>query len=815
MRVRLAWATTLSLLAFFSTLRADYQFLGDVLSGEHAAQGMILHCSGGHILHVEFLQPGVFRVTLERSAETEPLLDYALVPLEFPPVQIQFTENTGSFALHTTELTLEIAKNPCRLTVRDTEGTIINQDDAGMGIGWDGPEVRCWKTITPDEKFLGLGLKSGDVNKRGREYVMWNADWPAYEWRTDPLYQSIPFFVGIRAGEAYGIYLNNSYRTHFNMGAGNARYSSFWAEQGRLDYFFIYGPHISDVVERYTDLTGRASMPPLWSLGYQQCRYSYFPDTEVLRIAETFREKQIPADVIYLDIHYMDGFRVFTWNSERFPNPKGMLQKLTGMGFHVVTIIDPGVKADSNYAVAREGLENGYFVRYPDGETYVGEVWPGRSYFPDFSKPQTRVWWGNHVGDWLAQGISGCWNDMNEPAVWGQAFPLETVFDDEGRISSHKKLHNLYGFLMVRATYEGALRKFPDKRPFVLTRAGFAGEQRYTSVWTGDNVASFDQLELGIRMLQGLSVSGVPFVGTDVGGFIGTPSRELFARWIQVGAFSPFFRTHTEYGSNEQEPWSFGENVEAIAKNFISLRYRLLPYFYSLFYEATQTGAPLIRPLCWSDQTDERAYDHAFQQQFFVGDKLMVAPVTREGQYLKEVYLPQGKWLDWNTQTVYDGGQTVIVHTPWEVLPTFLREGAIIPMQDVIQHTGETPPSRICVEVFPSSSEEGRFVLYEDDGESFDYRNGEYRTTEWVCRRSGKETQLSQTRPHDGYALRRVLEIHLRAFEHEPQSVTLNDKPLTEISHEAAGSGFFYDGDSHILTVRFPDDRAKWQMSVK
>jgi alpha-glucosidase len=795
-------------------LHAGYEFLGAVQSVERFAQGVNLHCDGGNGLRVEFLQPQVFRVILERTNETELLLDYPLVPFDFPPVSVQFSDNEAACVLCTAELTVEIAKQPCRLTVRDRNGTVINQDDAGMGIGWDGPEVRCWKTIAPDEKFLGLGLKSGDVNKRGREYVMWNADWPAYEWRTDPLYQSIPFYTGVRGGQAYGIFFNNSYRSRFNMGAGNVRYASFGADQGRLDYFFIYGPRIADVVKRYTDLTGRASLPPLWSLGYQQCRYSYFPDSEVLRVAQTFREKNIPADVIYLDIHYMDGFRVFTWNNERFPDPKSMLNQLAGMGFHVVTIIDPGVKADSQYSVAREGLEQNCFVRYPDRQTYVGEVWPGQSYFPDFSKPETRAWWGGHVGEWLAQGIAGCWNDMNEPAVWGQAFPLETVFNDDGRVANHKKHHNLYGYLMARTTYEGAIRKFPDRRPFVLTRAGFAGEQRYTSVWTGDNVASFDQLELGIRMMQGLGVSGVPFVGTDVGGFINTPSPELFARWIQVGAFSPLFRTHTEYNSSDQEPWSFGENVEAIAKDYISLHYRLLPYFYSLFYEATQTGAPLIRPLCWNDQTDDRAYDGAFQQQFFVGDKLMIAPVTREGQYLKEVYLPAGKWLEWNTQTVYDGGQTVVVKAPREVLPIFLREGAIIPAQDVVQHTGQTN-AHLFLDVFPPVTGESRYVQYEDDGESFNYRNGEFRTTEWSCRRNAGEIYLSQTTLHDGYAAHHDCEIKFRDVLNEPRIITLDGKPLAKISADSVSSGCFYQPDKHTLTLRFAGDRAKWQVRIK
>lgn len=795
-------------------LFAGYQFLGNVQSLERLPQGVTVTCDGNHRLKIEFLRPEMFRVTLALNGETPEVLDYAILPFDFAPVSVQFSESETGSTLKTTALLLEISKRPCRLTVRDLKGFILNQDDAGMGIGWDGSEVRCWKTITPDEKFLGLGEKTGDVNKRGREYVMWNADWPAYEWRTDPLYQSIPFYIGLRGGQAYGIFFNNSYRTHFNMGASNNRFASFWAEGGPFDYIFFYGPSIADVVEDYTSLTGRMPLPPLWSLGYQQCRWSYFPESEVMTVAQTFREKKIPADAIYFDIHHMDGYRVFTWDPNRFPQPGQMLGKLNSMGFHAVTIIDPGVKADSTYRVAQEGLSGSHFVRYPDGETYIGEVWPGPSYFPDFSNPQTRDWWGGHVGDWLALGVSGVWNDMNEPAVWGQAFPLETVFHDEGRFADHKKHHNLYGFLMAKATYEGALKRFPDRRPFILTRAGFAGEQRYTAVWTGDNVASWDQLELGIRMMQGLGVSGVPFVGTDVGGFIGTPSKELFARWVQFGALSPLFRTHTEYGSNDQEPWSFGENVEGIARDYISLRYQLLPYMYSLFHESSLTGAPPIRPLCWNDQADERTFEWAFQQQVFLGDKLMAAPVTREGQYLKEVYLPRGQWVNWNSGSVYSGGQTVIVKAPLEVMPMFLREGAIIPMQDVLQHTGETS-SYLYLDMFPSRIEEAEYTLYEDDGESFEYRNGKYRTTQWTCARTDKETRITQTRPHDDFARSRELELRLYGWDAEPHAVSLSGKTLTKTAKDRAGSGFFFDTARNVLTVRFADDKAEWRLTIR
>jgi len=796
-------------------LHAAYEFLGNAQRCTGTTAGVTVVCENGHALEVTFLKPEMIRVTLHRQGQTEALLDYPLAKTEWPPLQTKSSESDSLYTMRSAALVVEIHKTPCRITIKNLLGQVLCEDEAALGMGWDGNEVRCWKKIVPDEKFLGLGEKTGNINKRGQEWVMWNSDTPAYGWSTDPIYQSIPFFIGIRERQAYGLYFNNSYRTRFNMGASTSRYYSFSAERGHLDYFFFAGPKPADVLEQYTDLTGRAPLPPLWSLGFQQCRYSYFPDKEVLRIANTFREKQIPADVIYLDIHYMDGYRVFTWNKDRFPDPQKMLKQLADLNFRVVTIIDPGVKVDTAFRVCREGLAGNHFVTYPDGQTYIGEVWPGPSYFSDYSRSSTRAWWGGLVGEWLKNGVSGIWNDMNEPAVWGQAFPLETRFDDEGRGTDHKKMHNLYGFLMARATYEGALKAEPNERPFILTRAGFAGEQRYTAVWTGDNIASWDHLELGIRMLQGLSVSGVPFVGTDIGGFIGMPSSELFARWIQVGSLSPLCRAHTEYGTPDKEPWAFGERVEDISRNYISLRYRLLPYFYSLFYEASQTGAPLWRPLCWNDPADNNTWDWANQQEFFVGENLLAAPVTRENQYLKKVYLPRGWWLDWSDETVYEGGQTITVETPLEKMPIFLHEGAIIPLQDVKQHTADAASNRLTLEIYPAIHESG-FTLYEDDGRTFDYENGEYRLTQWACQRTGDEVRINQTRPHDRYSIPdRPLQLRIHAVDKAPGFVTLEGKPLEQAAVEKTQSGYQYDSEKRILTIVFPDARAAWRLIVQ
>lgn len=798
---------------------SGYEFLGDLVSFERTETGITLRCEPGADLAIRFLAPGVFRVTLDRPGIDELPLEWPVAVDPAEPVELDVTEDDTRLLVRSAEIDLAIGRTPCRLSVLDKSGAVISADDPGLGIGWDGNEVRVWKSIAEDERFFGLGEKTGDLDKRGGEWVMWNSDTYAYGPDTDPVYQSVPFFIGLRDGRAYGVYLNNSHRSVFNMGAGNHRYYSFAAEGGALDYVFFHGPTIPRVVERYTALAGRTPMPPGWALGNQQSRWSYYPQAEVLRIARTFREKAIPADVIYLDIHYMDGFRVFTWDRDRFPDPEGMLAELEEMGFKVVTIIDPAVKEDPEYAVARQGLDGDHFVRYPDGEVYVGSVWPGRSYFPDFSRAGTRDWWGGHLAGMLDQGVDGFWNDMNEPAVWGKAFPLEVVMEDEGRRSSMKRMHNLYASLMARATVEGWRRHRPDTRPFVVTRAGFAGIQRHATVWTGDNVASWEHLELGIRMLLGLGLSGVPFVGMDVGGFVGTPSPELFARWIQVGAFTPFFRTHTAINTPAQEPWAFGEHVEEIARSAIELRYRMLPSLYSLFREAHETGAPILRPLFWHHPGDSTAYGPESQSQFLVGERLLVAPVTREGHRARTVHLPAGEWLHLASETVYEGGRSVVVDAPLEEIPMFLGAGGILFTREARPFVQPGPAGALTLEVFPGE-EPAETALYEDDQVSLDYERGIYRLTRYETVRRADGITLTRQVEHDRFAVPdRLLTVRFHAVDEPPRAVAVEDRALERMDPERADrrdtEGYAHDPDRRVLTVRFRESGARQTVEVR
>lgn len=797
------------------TASAQYRFLGDLRSYQRVPSGVTLRCAPAMELELRFLTPTMIRVTLRRPGYNEPLLDHAIAKTSWSPVAVRVTEDRHQLTLHSDSMALLVHRRPCRIDLLDPSGKPVVQHDSAMAIGWDGNEVRSWQRIAKGERFFGLGEKTGDVDKSGKEWVLWNSDNFGYGPEVDPLYQSIPFFVGLRDGLAYGIYFNNSSRTTFNFGAGNHRYSSFAADQGPLDYVLIYGPSVPQVVERYTELTGRMPMPPRWALGYQQSRWSYTPAAEVLRIARTFREKRIPADVLYLDIDYMDGYRVFTWDPKRFPDPPGMLRELGGMGFKVVTIIDPGVKEDTAYDVAREGLAGDHFVRYPDRSLYVGSVWPGRTYFPDFSKPNTRTWWGGHLGRLLETGVDGIWNDMNEPAVWGRAFPLEVVMEDGGRRSSQKRMHNLYGLLMSRTAYEGLRRAQPNRRPFVLTRAGFSGVQRYSAVWTGDNVASWEHLALGVRIMLGMGLSGLPFIGTDVGGFVGAPSPELFARWVQLGAYTPFFRTHTSANTPDQEPWSFGEKVEEISREVITRRYQLLPYLYTLFWEAHHSGSPVMRPLFWHYQQDSMVYQPEYQHQFLLGERLLVAPVMREGATMSRVYLPAGRWLHLDSDTVYQGGQAVAVDAPVERIPTFLAAGGILPTQEPVQYVGDEVARILTLDVLPAP-EPASFELYEDDGVSHDYESGKYRLTRFEVARRGGEIVAARELGHAEYNVPAgMLRLRVHDVGTAPRSVTLDGRVLAESGAKGTGEGYRYDSTHRIVTVRVQEAGRRQEIRLR
>ena len=694
--------------------------VGTVMQREVQGQRVLLQTANAHI-ELSVYSPSVVRVRIDKQALGR---DFSYAVVGKPQAaRTSVTEDGKELVLSTDALRVRVTKQPFSIAFTTLDGNVINQDEPGLATSWVGDEVATYKTMQDGERFIGLGEKTGNLDRRGSAYTNWNTDAYRYLPGDDPLYASIPFYIGIHHGLNYGIFFDNSYRTDFNFGASNNRFSSFSAHGGEMNYYFIYHPRVADIIGSYTALTGRMPLPPLWSLGYQQNRYSYFPDTEVLRIAHTLREKRIPADGITLDIHYMDAYKLFTWDKTRFADPSAMTARLAAMGFKTTVIVDPGIKVEKGYGAYERGIKDDVFIKYPDGANYTGEVWPGWCHFPDFTSDKGRAWWRKEVKTYAGAGVAGLWNDMNEISTWGQRMPSNVLFDFDGAQTTHNQAHNVYALEMTRASYEG-MKAATGQRPFMLTRAGFAGLQRYSAIWTGDNRAEEDHMLLGVRLLNSLGLSGVPFTGMDVGGFTGVPTPSLYARWMQIGAFNPYFRNHSAFNTKAAEPWSFGEDVEGIARRYIGLRYRLMPYLYSAFHDAAATGEPVMRSLAIDYTHDAKVYDPAFQNQYMFGRAFLVAPFESTREYGK-VHFPAGQWYDLYTDAVQAGGQDSVVELSVAKLPVYVKGSSIVPVQSLVQSTSEKPAATLAIHVYKGDTDNSA-TYYEDDGSSFAYEKGAY-----------------------------------------------------------------------------------------
>jgi alpha-glucosidase len=683
------------------------------------------------ILEVRVVNDRVFRFRYAADGTFHRDFSYALVnDLPEGLASLSAFDDGESIGIITKQVKCFINKETLHVKMTDLKGVVINEDEAGFHwqhyLTKGGKIVYCSKRIQQDEVFFGLGDKPTNLQIRGKRFENFGTDAYAYGADTDPLYKNIPFYYGLHHGKGYGIFFDNTFRTIFDFGAERPDVNSFWARGGEMCYYFIYGPELLDVSREYAALTGKPELPPLWALGYHQCRWSYFPDTKVKSVAEEFRKRNIPCDVIYLDIDYMEGFRCFTFSKEYFPEPAKLTKELDDMGFKTVVIIDPGIKVDPEYNIYVDGLAKDVFCRRQDGALMEGDVWPGKCVFPDFTNPRVRDWWSNLFGVLTDNGVAGVWNDMNEPAVFEiGTFPEDVRHDYDGESCSHRKAHNIYGHMMAKATFEGLKKFLMPRRPFVITRSAYSGIQKWSSVWTGDNAATWEHLHIASQQCQRLSISGISFAGSDVGGFIGEPDGELYTRWVQMAAFHPFMRTHS--ASNEtgfdQEPWSFGAQYEAICKKFIQMRYRLLPYIYTTFWQNARYGTPMLRPLSFIDQHDIET--HQRNNEFMLGDHLLICPVTTRGAREIQTYLPSGGWYhNWDDQ-YHAGSRELRISAPLRQIPLFIREGAVVPTWPQMQYVGEKQVKEITLHVYYKEGDESS-NLYLDDGENMGYKSGHY-----------------------------------------------------------------------------------------
>jgi alpha-glucosidase len=665
-------------------------------------------------------------------------------------------EEPGDLLIATGEVEVVVHRSPLLLEFRDAKThRTINAD--ALPMMWDprpSPQhlhpVVAVKKLGFDEHFYGLGEKAAHLDKRRSQFTMWNSDTPAYKEGTDPIYQDIPFYLGWQGGEAYGIFFDNSYRTHFDFAGSSPDFVTFSAEGGEMNYYFFGGPSIKKILGRYADLTGHLPMPPKWALGNQQSRWGYYPDTVAEEVVRRYRAEDLPLDVLHLDIDYMQKYRIFTWDRPGYPDPTAFTDRLRKQGVKVVVIVDPGVKyqppapgatdtatnpelaaQDRSYYVFNQGMAKGYFLKRQDGKLWIGAVWPGKAVYTDYTLDAAARWWGDLHRAYLDHGVAGIWNDMNEPSDFldqtGKT-QMDVITNDGGANSPYAANRNVFALNEARATYEGLERLRPNDRPYVITRAAYAGIQRYSTMWTGDNTSTWDAMALSIPMFETLGLSGEPFVGADAGGFIGRTDAELLTRWYQIAFLTPFCRNHAQRDAYDHEPWRFGAYYEDIIRKYLKLRYRLLPFLYSTLEEAHRTGVPILRPLLLNYQSDVNTLD--IDDEFMVGSDLLVAPILKPASTSRLVYLPEGTWYDYWTGQRLPGGRMIHADAPPETVPLYVRGGAVIPMGPEMNYVGEKVTDPLTFEIYPDAQGKAQVSLYEDDGASPAYKNGvERRTT--------------------------------------------------------------------------------------
>jgi alpha-glucosidase len=758
---------------------------GAIIHHDALPNGISFTTANGFMEHVEALHDNVLRVRISRTQELPEDASWAVLPESRSSSVVVIAEDgVDTIGFRTGKLHVEIARSDARLTVRDANGNIVQQDAAPPQF--ENSAFRVFKSMPTDEHYFGLGDKTGPLDRRGHSYSMWNTDAYRFQESTDPLYKDIPLFMTYCAGSAVGVFFDNTWRSSFDFGVESPSRYSFGAVAGPLDYYIFLGPTPREVVETYAWLTGKPPLPPRWMLGFQQSRYTYTPEARLMEVARRLRADRIPTDALYLDIDFQDRHRPFTVDKTAFPDVTKMLATLHEMHFHVVAITDLHIADAPNqgYVPFDSGSSGNQFLRWPDGSAYVGSVWPGPSVFPDFTQSTTREWWGTLYKPFTQAGFDGFWNDMNEPSVFNT--PTNTIdqsvlhrIDEKDerlgfapRRATHAELHNVYGMENSRATYDGLRKLEPDVRPFVLTRASYAGGQRYAATWTGDNSSTWNHLRMSVPMLKSLGVSGFSFSGADVSGFAGTANYDLLTKWIEIAAFEPIDRDHSEKGTGDKEPWVGGEKHEKIRRHYIEERYKLMPYLYTLADEAAQTGLPMMRPL-FLDYPDATRDKHAIdldggvEAEFLLGHDLLIAPSPYpEAPDAYTVEFPSAEWFNyWTGERVNEPASAhngdpngpaaatdqvalyTVIHPELESVPVFVRAGAILPLGPAVQNTDETPQGPLTLRVYAGDDCKGS--LYTDDGKSFSYLKGAYLRMNFGCSMSSSGMQLHISK-HEG-----------------------------------------------------------------
>lgn len=831
-------ALPIGALLAFSTLASGIDLdsfvpIGALASHTASRDGITVTCADQSQMQIQVLAADLIRV---RAVFGQPLPErdhsWAIAKTSWDVPKWTVKEEAGGLVVTTDELEIVVRRSPLLVEFRDARThRAINTDARPIGRDPASNAVAAAKKLGFEEHFYGLGEKAARLDKRRGQFTMWNSDTPGYREGTDPIYQDIPFYIGWQEGAAYGVFFDNSFRTNFDFGANLQGHVAFSADGGEMNYYFFWGPSMKKILSRYADLTGHLPMPPEWALGNQQSRYSYFPDTLAEEVVRRYRSEDLPLDVLHLDIHFMNGFRIFTWDPQRYPDPSNFTRKLGTQGVKVVLIVDPGIKyqppaagaadaatnpelapQDKSYYAFNQGLANNYFLKRNSGDLWIGKVWPGEAVFTDYTLDAAARWWGDSLRAYTDHGVAGILTDMNEPADFvdqtGKT-QMDVISNDGGANTPYAQNRNVFALNMARATYEGLRRLRPNERPYVITRAAYAGIQRYSTMWTGDNTATWDTLALSIPMYATLGLSGEPFIGGDIGGFIGRADPELLTRWYQVGFLTPFCRNHAEIVAYDHEPWRFGSYYEGIIRRYLKLRYRLLPFLYTALEEAHRTGTPMFRPLLLNYQNDYNTL--TIDDEFMLGADLLAAPILHPAQTSRMVYLPEGTWIDFWTGKQIKGGTAIQVDAPLETVPLFIRGGAVIPMGPEMNYVGEkTGP--LTFSIYPDAKGSAQLALYEDDGASFAYLDGAERRTTVSYQASTAGGEISLSAPTGSYQPGDrdfVFAIHFAPVK----DVQLDGKRLPSISAGRSGLGWWKSGET--VSVQIADDGRAHKVRIR
>ena len=767
----------------------------------------------GH-LRATFPAPGTVRVRLWPAGEVAPEGSFAVDPaaLASPPGPEEALEEGDQVEVRAGGLSLRVDRRSLAFTLRDEAGALVAEAPGPVAWAKGGAGGKLSLLLAPGEEAYGLGDKTKGLSRRGRTFDLWNYEVWGFRPDTDPLYKSIPFLLLLGGGRARGVFLDSAARSHVDVGAADPGRLVWEVDRGAFDLYLLAGPAPAAVIEAFTALTGRTPLPPLWALGYHQSRYSYGSEAEVRSLVRRFGEERLPLDAVWLDIDFQERRAPFRVNRKAFPHFERMVRDLLAQGVRTVVITDPHIRAARGTEPFEGGLRGDHFIldpsSWPEGggaprpgaRPFLGKAWPGDSAFPELTLARTRRWWGGLYRPFLEAGVAGFWDDMNEPSLFNvrKSMPEEVRHRlDGGGTADHVAVHNAYGLLQARATFEGVRAWRPGARPFVLTRSAYAGAQRFAATWTGDDRADREGMALTVPMLLNLGVSGFAFAGADVGGFAGCPDPALLTAWMELGAYQPLFRNHSDKDTCRREPWVNGEEDLRRRREAILRRYRLLPFLYTLFEESSRTGLPVMRPL-WLEHPDDPAVALS-DRAFLLGRDLLVAPRLAEGSGPFPVDLPAGDWWEVESGARVGGGRVEASPPEDRTVAVYARAGAIVPLGPAPARAAARPQGSLTLEVWPGPDCRGE--LYLDAGEGYGYRDGELRRVHYTCTpaEGGIEVTASSEGPFPPWWSATLVVVH-----GVPRPPAAADRAEVQ-----------YDAARQAATVAIPGGRADFTVDLR